>query len=177
MKVHIVKSMVFLVVMYGCESWTIKKAECQRTDAFELCCWRRLLSPLDSKEIKPVHPKGNQSWIFIGRTNVEAEAPILWPPDAKSRLIRKDPDAGKDWRQEEKGMIEDEVVGCHRWLNGHEFGQALGDGEGQGSLACCDSWGHKESDTTELLNNNKNVKTYIHLAHFRGESVCKKESV
>ena len=89
--------------MYRCESWTIKKAECQRTDAFELWCWRRLESPLDSKDIKPVDPKGNQSWIFTGRTDAEAEALILWPPDAKSWLIGKDPDAGKDWRLEEKG--------------------------------------------------------------------------
>ena len=103
-KVHLVKAVVFSVGMYGCESWTIKKAEYQTTDAFELWCWRRLLSPLDSKEIKPVNPKGDQSWIFIGRTNAKAEAPILWPPDAKSQLIRKDPDAGKDWRQEENGM-------------------------------------------------------------------------
>ena len=97
-KVHLVKTVVFSVGMYECESWTIKKAEYQTTDAFELWCWRRLLSPLDSKEIKPVNPKGDQSWIFIGRTDAEAEAPILWPPDAKSQLIRKDPDAGKDWR-------------------------------------------------------------------------------
>ena len=96
--------MFFPVVMYGCEGWTIKKAECQRIDAFELWCWRRLESPLNCKEIQPVHPKRNQSWIFFGRTDVEAEAPILWPPDAKNWLIWKDRDAGKDWRQEEKGM-------------------------------------------------------------------------
>ena len=104
---------VFSVVMYGCESWTIKKAERQRIDAFELWCFRRLFeSPLDCKEIQSVHPKGYQSWVFIGRTDVEAETLILWPSDAKSWLIWKDPDAGKDWRQEEKGTIED------RWLNG-----------------------------------------------------------
>ena len=121
-KVHLVKAIVFPVVMYGCESWTIKKAECQRIDAFELWCWRRLLrSPLDCKEIQPVHPTGNQSWIFIGRTEAEVETPILWLPDAKNWLIGKDPDAGKDWRQEEKGMTEDEMVGWHHWLNGHEF--------------------------------------------------------
>ena len=98
-KVHLVKAMVFPVVIYGCESWTIKKAEHRRIDAFELWCWRRLLkSPLDSKEIQPVHPKGNQSWIFFGRTDAEVETPILWPPDAKNWLIGKDPDAGKDWR-------------------------------------------------------------------------------
>ena len=104
-----------------CESWTIKKAECRRTDAFELWCLRRILSPLDSQKIQPVHPKGNQCWIFIGRTDVEVEAPILWPPDAKSWLIGKYPDAGKDWGQEEKGMTEDEMAGWHHWLNGHEF--------------------------------------------------------
>ena len=119
-KVHLVKAMVFPVVMYGCESWTIKKAECWRIDAFELWCWRRLLSPLDCKEIQPVHSKGNQSWIFIGRTNAEAETPIFGPPDVKNWLIWKDPDAGKDWRQE-KGMTEDEMVRRHHQLNGHEF--------------------------------------------------------
>ena len=121
-KVRLVKAMVFPVVMYGCESWTIKKAEHQRTDAFELWCWRRLLRvPWTYKEIRPVHPKGNQSWIFIGRTDAEAETAILWPPDAKNWLIWKDPDAGKDWRCEEKGMTEDEMVGWHHQLNGHEF--------------------------------------------------------
>ena len=115
--------MVFPVVMYGCERWTIKKAEQWRISGFELWCWRRLLRvPLDCK-IKPVNPKRNQSWIFGGRT--EAEAPILWPPDVKSQLIGKDPDAGKDWRQEEKGMTEDETVGWHHWLDGPEFEQAL----------------------------------------------------
>ena len=98
--------------------------------------------------IKPVNPKGNQLWIFIGKTDAEAEAPILWSPDAKSWLIGNDPDAGKDWGQEEKEMIEDEMVGWHHWLNGHEFEQALGDGKGQGSLVCCSSWGGKESDMT-----------------------------
>jgi len=120
-KVCLVKAMVFPVVLYGCESWTIKKAEHWRIDASELCCWKRLESPLDCKVIQPVHPKGNQSWIFIGRTDFEAETPILWPPDAKNWLIWKDPDAGKDWRWEEKGTTEDEMVGWHHWLNGHEF--------------------------------------------------------
>ena len=123
--VHLVKAMVFPVVMYGCESWTIKKAECQYVDAFELWLEKTLESPFDCKEIKPVHPKGNQSWIFIGRIDAEAETPILWPPDAKNWLIGKDPDAGEDWRQEEKGMTEDEMVGWHYWLNGHEFEQPL----------------------------------------------------
>ena len=108
-KICLVKAMVFPVVMFGCESWTIKKAEHRRIDAFELWCWRRLERPLDCKEIQPVHPKGNQSWIFIGRTDAEAETPILWPPDAKNRLIGKDPDSGKDWRKEERDK-EDEMA-------------------------------------------------------------------
>ena len=138
-----VKAIVFPVVMYGCERWTIKKAECLRMDAFELWCWRRLFRV---PWIKPVNPKGNQPWIFTART--DAEAPILWPPDVKSRLTRKDPDAGKDWGQEEKEMTEDEMTGWHHRLNGDEFEQIPGDGEGQGSLACCSPWGCKESDTT-----------------------------
>ena len=101
---------------------------------------KTLESPLDCKEIQPVHPKGNQSWIFIGRTDAEAEGPILWPPDAKSWLIRKYSDAGKDWRQEEKGVAEDEMIGWHHWLNGHEFEQTQGDSEGQRNLVCCSSW-------------------------------------
>ena len=109
---------------------------------------KTLESPLDCKEIKPVNPTGNQLWIFTGRTDAEAEAPILWPPDAKNWLIGKYPDAGKDWRQEEKGTTEDEMVGWHHWLNGHEFEQALGVGDGQGSLACFSPWGCKESDMT-----------------------------
>ena len=108
--------MVFPAVVYGCGSWTTNKAECQRIDAFELWCWRRLESPWDSKEIQPVHPKGNQSWIFIGRTDAEAETPILLAPDGKNWLVCKDPDAGKDWWQVEKGMTKDEVVGWHQWL-------------------------------------------------------------
>ena len=141
-KVHIVKAMAFPVVMYGCESWTIQKAESQRIDAFELQCWRRLLRvPLEWKEIQQVHPKGNQSWIFFGRTDAEAETPIFWPPDVKSQLTGKDPDAGKDWRQEEKGTTEDEVVGSRHRLNGHEFEWALGVGDGQGGLACYSPWG------------------------------------
>ena len=137
--------------MYGCESWTVKKAECRRLHAFELF-EKTLESPLDRKEIKPVNPKGNQSWIFIGRTDAEAEAPILWPPDKKNGLTGKDSDAGKDWRQEEKGLTEDEMVGWHHWLNGHELEQAPGVSDGQGSLVCCSPWGHKESDTTEWPN-------------------------
>ena len=147
--------MVFPVVMYGCESWTIKKAECRRIDAFELWCWRRLESPLDSKEIQPVHPKGDQSWIFIGRTNAEAETPILWPCDAKNWLIWKDPDAGKGWRQEKKRTTEDEMAGWHHWLDGRESEWTPGVGDEQGGLACCDSWGCKESDMTVRLNWNE----------------------
>ena len=123
------------------------------------CFWtvvleKTLESPLDCKEIQLVNPKGNQSWVFIGRT--DAETPVLWPPDVKNWLTRKDPDAGKDWRQEEKGTIEDEMVGWHHWLNGHEFEQGLGVGDGQGSLACCSPWGRKESDTTELNRTEEN---------------------
>ena len=121
------------------------------------CFWpvvleKTLESPLDCKEIQQVHPKGNQSWIFIGRTDGEAETPILWPPDAKNWLIGKDPDDGKDLRWEEKGTSEDEMAGWLHRLHGHEFEQAPGVGDGQGSLASCSLWGRKESDTTELLN-------------------------
>ena len=139
-KVRLVKAMVFPVVMYGCESWTIKKAECQKIDAFELWCWRRLLRvPWTARRSN--HPKGDQPWVFIGRTDVEAETPVLWPPDEKSWLIWKDPVAGKDWGQEEKGRIEDKMVGWHHRLNGHGFGWTLGVGDGQGGLVCCSPWG------------------------------------
>ena len=121
------------------------------------CFWtvvleKTLESPLDSKEIKPISHKGDQSWVFIGRTDAEAETAVLWPPDVKNWLIGKDPDAGKDWRQEEKWTTEDEIVGWHHWLNGHEFEQAPGVGDRQGSLACCSPWGFKELDMTEQLN-------------------------
>ena len=160
-KVHLVKAMVFPEALYGCESWTIKKAESQSIDAFELWCWRRLLkSPLDCKEIQPVNCKGNQSWIFT-EYSAEAETPILWPPDAKNWLIWKDSDAGKDWKWEEKGTTEDEMVGWHHQPNGHEFEQDLGDGEGQGRLAWCNPWGHKELNMTEWLNNNKIAALFI----------------
>ena len=138
MKVCLVKAMFFPVVMYGSESWTIKKAERWRIDTFELWCWRR-----DCKEIQLVHPKADQSWVFIGKTDVEAETPILGPPHVKSWLVWKDTDAGKDWGQEEKGMIEDEMVEWHHWLNVHGFGWTLGVGDGQGGLACCGSWGRR----------------------------------
>ena len=113
-KVCLVKAMVFPVVMYGCESWTVKKAEHRRIDAFELWCWRRLLRvPWTGKEIQPVHSEGDQPWVFFGRNDAEAETPVLWPPHVKSRLIGKDSDAGRDWGQEEKGMTEDEMAGWH----------------------------------------------------------------
>ena len=117
------------------------------------CFWtvvleKTLESPLDCKEMKPVSPKGNQPCIFFGRTDAEAETPILWPPDAKNWLIGKDPDAGKDWRQEEKGTTEVKMVGWHHWLNRHEFEQTQVDSEGQGSLVFCSPWGLKEADTT-----------------------------
>ena len=115
------------------------------------CFWTVLIektleSPLDCKEIHLIHPKGSQSWMFIGRTDAKAEAPILWPPDVKNWLIGKDPDTGKDWRWEEKGVTEDGMVVWHHWLDGHEFEQALRVGDEHGSLACCTPWGHKESD-------------------------------
>ena len=109
-------------------------------------------SPLDCKEIHPVHPKGDQSWVIFGRIDAEAESPVLWPPDAKNGLFGKHPDAGKDWRQEEKGTTEDEMVGWHHWLDGHELEQTPGVGVGQGRLACFRAWGCKEWDTTEQLN-------------------------
>ena len=140
--------------MYVCKSWTIKKVERRRIDAFELWCWRRFLRvPWTPLEIKPVNPKGNQPWIFIGRTDAEAEAPILWSPDAKSQLTGKQPDAGKDRGQEEKGATEDEMVEWHHRLNVHEYEQTLGHSEGQGSLARCSPRGCKESETTEQPNN------------------------
>ena len=126
------------------ESW-VPKNWCFWTVVLE----KTLGSPLDSKEIQPVHPKENQSRIFTGRTDVET--PMLWPRDGKSWLIWKDSDAGRDWRQEEKGLTENEMVGWHHWLNGHEFEQVPGIGDGQ-SLVCCSPWGHKQLDTTEQLN-------------------------
>ena len=129
------------------ESWSLKN----------WCFWTAVLektfkSPLDCKEIQPVHPKRDQSWVFFGRTDVEVETPILWPPDAKNWLIWKDPDGGENWRQEEKGTIDDEMVGWHHQLDGREFQQALGVGDGQRGLACCGAWDHEELDMTELLN-------------------------
>ena len=132
------------------ESW-VPKNWCFWTVVFKTV-EKTLESPLDSKEIQPVHPKGGQSWIFIGRTDVEPETPILWPPDVKNWLTGKDPDAGKDWRQEEKGITEDEMVGWHHRLDRHEFEWVLGTGVGQGSLECCSPWGHKQLYMTEQLN-------------------------
>ena len=132
--------------------------DCEKSWAWKnLCFWtvvleKTLENPLDSKKIKPVNRKGNQPWIFIGRTDAETETPMLWPHDTKNWLIWKDPDAGKDWRQEDKGMTEDEMVGWHHWFDGCEFEQVPGVGDGQGSLVCCSPWGRKESDTTERLN-------------------------
>ena len=143
-KVHLVKAMVFPVVMYGCESGTVKKAECWIIDAFELWCARRLKSPLDCKEIQSVHFEGDQPWVFFGRNDGKAETPILWPPHVKSWLIGKDSDVGRDWGQEEKGMTMDEMAGWHHWLDGREFEWTPGVGDGQGGLACFYSWGRKE---------------------------------
>ena len=135
------------------ESWAPKNW-CFSTVVLE----KTLKSPLDCKEIQPVHPKGDQSWVFIGRTDVEAETLIFWSPDVKNWIIWKDPDAGKDWGQEEKGMAEDEMVGWHHWLKGHEFDQVLGVGDGKGSLVFCSPWGCKESATTERLNWSDQLK-------------------
>ena len=148
-KVHLVKAMVFPIVTHWCESWTVKKAECQRTDVFKLWCWRRLLR-VDYKEIQPVHPKGNQSWIFIGRTDSEAETPILWLPDAKNGLIGKDPDAGQDRRLEEKRTTEDGMVGWHHRLDGREFEQAPGVDGKPGVLLSMGSQRVEQDRATEL---------------------------
>ena len=137
-KVCLIKAMIFPVWMWKLdqkEGWAPKNW-CFQTVVLE----KTLESPLDSKEIKPINPKGNQHWIIIGKTDAEAEASIFWPCDANNQLIGKDPDAGKDRRQEEKGMTEDQMVGWHQQLSGHESEKALGDGEGQGSLACCSQW-------------------------------------
>ena len=140
------------MVMYGCESWTVKKAEHWRIDAFELWCWRRLESPLDCKKIRPVHSDGDQLWVFFGRNDAKAETPVLWPPHAKNWLIGKDSDAGRDCGQEEKVTTEDEMAGWHHWLDRRESEWTPGVGDGQGGLVCCDYWGCKESDMTERLN-------------------------
>ena len=155
--------MVFPVVMCGCESWTIKKAEHQRIDAFELWCWRRLLRvPWTARRwnhsiLKEISP---EYW------DAEAESPILWPPNAKNWFTGKDPDAVKDWRQKKKGTTEDDMVGWHHWLNGHGFGWTPGVGDGQGGLVCCSPWDCKESDTTEQLNwihTHTHTHTHTHI--------------
>ena len=139
------------------ESWALKN----------WCFWsvvleKTLENPLDCMEIQPVYPKRDQSWVFIGRTDVEAETPVLWPLDAKSWLIWKDPEAGKNWGQEEKGTTEDEMVGWHHWLDGHGFGWTPGVGDGHGGLACCGSWGCKEVDTTERLRWTEELSSVLH---------------
>ena len=180
-KVHLVQAMVFLVVMYGCESWTKERWVPKNWYFWTVVLEKTLECPLDCKKIQPVHPKGDQSWVFIGRTDVENETPILWPPDVKSWLLWKDPDAGKDWGWEEKGMTEDEMAGWHHRWDG--FGWTPGVDDGQGGLACCGSWGRKESGMTEQLNwtddpeilllhiHIKEIKTYVH------EKVCKRMSL
>ena len=154
-KVHVVKA------IYGFSSSHVEMWELDHKEGWAPKNWyfqivvlvKTVESPLDNKAIKSVNPKENQPWIFTGRTEAEDEAPIIWPPDAKSQLIGKDPDAGKNWWQKEKRASEDEMVGWHHWLNGYEFQQTPGNSIAQGSLACCSSWGHKELDTTEELNN------------------------
>ena len=140
------------------EGWALKNW------CFQIVVLEKTLeSPLDCKEIKLVNPKGNQSWIFIERTDAEAEVPILWPPEAKSQLTGEDCHARKEWGQEKKGVTEDEMVGWYHWLKGHEFEQVLGDSEGQGSLVCCSPWSLKESDTTlQLSNNNSKLPCRLH---------------
>ena len=139
--------------MYGCQSWTVKKAERWRNGAFELWCWRRLLRVpwTVRRSNQSILKEISWSWIFTGRSDVEAETSVLWPPDVKNWLIWKDPGAGKYWRWE-KGTTEDEMVGWHHRLNGHEFEWTPGVGDGQESLTCCSPWGHKGLDTTEWLN-------------------------
>ena len=160
--------MVFPVVRYRCESWTIKKTWvlnnwCIQTVVLE----KTLESPLDYKEIKHVNPKGNQPWIFFGRNDAKAETPVLWPRHVKSWLIGKDSDAGRDWGQEEKGTTEDEMAGWHPWLNWHKSEWTPGDGDEQGGLVRCNSWGRKESDTTEWLSwtelNQRNKQYFLNL--------------
>ena len=150
-KIHLVKAMVFPVVMYRCKSWTKKKAEHQRIDAFELWCWRRRLRvPWTARRsnqsiVKNISPEYS--------LDAKAETPVLWPPHVKNWLTGKDSDAGKDWRQEEeKGITEDEMAGWHHRLKGHEFESTPGVGDGQGGLACCSPWGHREPDMTKQLN-------------------------
>ena len=170
-KVHLVKAMIFLVVIYGCESWTIKKAERQRIDSFELWFWRRLLRVLwtarrsNQSFLKEISPEYSLEGLML-----KLKLQYFWPLDVKSWLIWKDPDAGKDWGQVEKGTAEDEMVGWHHWLDGHGFGWTPGVGDGQGGLACCDSWGHNESDMTERLNWLKRDCCYYECVFFLCQS-------
>ena len=166
-KVHLVKTMVCPVVMYGCESWTVKSWAIKNWCFWTVVLEKTLESPLDCKEIQPVHSEGNKSWVFIGRTVAETETPIFWPPDVKNWLMWKDPDTGKDWRWEAMGMTEDEMVSWHHQLHGHEFEQTLGVGDEQGNLTCCSPWSCKESDMTEWLNWFIYVYTYTHTARER----------
>ena len=145
-KIHIVKAMVFPIVMYRCQSWTIKKAEHWRTDAFKLCCWRRFLRvPRTARRSNQSILKEINPWVFIGRTDAAPEATILWPPDVENQLIGKDLDAGKDWGQE-KRLTENDMIGWHHWLNEHELEQTQGENEGKEGLAHCNPWGHRVRD-------------------------------
>ena len=155
--------MIFPVVMYKCECWTIKKTDVLKNWCFWIVVLEKTCeSPLTGKEIKPVNPKGNQFWIFIGKTDAEAGTPILWPPNANSGLIGKDPDAGKDWGQK-NAATEDKMVGWHHWLHGHEFEQTPEDNEGKCSLVCFSPWVCKISEMTSWLNNNfkRNIKSNL----------------
>ena len=174
--------MVFSVVKYGCESWTIKIAECRKIDAFELWCWRRLLRvPWTARRsvqsiLKQISPEYSLEGLML-----KLKLPILWPPDVKNWLIWKDPDVGKDWWREKKGMTEDAMVGWHHQLDEHEFEWTLGVGDGQGSLVCCSTWGRKETHTTEQLNwtelntwvNGHKVFVFLWLAYFTLNNVLK----
>ena len=164
----IVKAMVFPVAMYRCESWTIKKWV-PKNWCFWTWGWRRLLRvPWTARRSnQSILKEINQSWVFSGRTDAEAEMPIFWPPDAKNSFIGKDPYAGKDWRLEETGTTEDEVVGWHHRLNGHGFGWTPWVCDGQGGLACCSPWGHKESDMTEQLNWTEVMLWYGYRNHYQ----------
>ena len=172
-KVRLVKAMVFP----SSHVW-MWELDCDESWApTNWCFWTMVLektleSLLDCKEIQPVHSKGDGSWVFIGRTDAKAETPVLWPPHAKSWLIAKDCDAGRDWGLEEKGTTEDEMAGWHHQLNGHEFDWTPGVGDGQGGLVCCDSWGRKESDTTERLNWTDNVSGEMMIAAIITLNVC-----
>ena len=151
--------MVFPVAIYGCKSWTIKKAEHQRIDAFALWCWRRLLrvSWTARRSNQSILKEINPEYSLEG---LKLKLQCFGAPNSKNWLTGKDPDVGKDWKPEEKGLAEDEMVGWHHWLNGNEFEQTLRGGEGQGSLVCCSPWGRKEWDMTEQLNNNKKYNAY-----------------